>query len=75
MHTLLALTLLAQLGTPIQKVGPSCPLGYYAQGAYCTPSSGVGRYTEAFPVQGRSCPWGYYKVGGYCTRTAREFEP
>ena len=56
MSIIVALTLLAQLGTPIQKVGPSCPLGYYAQGAYCTPSSGVGRYTEAFPRAGNSCP-------------------
>ena len=73
MTPLLALTLLAQLGTPIQKVGPSCPLGYYAQGAYCTPSSGVGRYTEAFPRAGNSCPWGWYRAGDYCTRTAPQF--
>ena len=73
MTTIIAFTLLAQLGTPIQKVGPSCPLGYYAQGAYCAPSNGVGRYTEAFPVQGKSCPWGYYKMGDYCTRTVNQF--
>ena len=62
---------LAQLGTPIQRIGPSCPLGYYRQGAYCTPSAGVGRYTEAIPKQGRSCPLGFYSQGNYCTRTIR----
>jgi hypothetical protein len=69
MPTLLALTLLAQLGTPIQKVGPACPLGYYSQGAYCTPSTGVGRYTEAIPKAGNTCPWGFYRQGDYCSRT------
>ena len=73
MTPLLALTLLAQLGTPIQKVGPSCPLGYYRQADYCVPSSGVGRYTEAFPRAGNSCPWGWYRAGDYCTRTAPQF--
>jgi len=67
--TLLAMALLAQLGTPIQKAGPSCPLGYYSQGAYCTPSKGVGRYTEAIPKAGSACPWGFYRQGDYCTRT------
>ena len=73
MNTLLALALVAQLGTPIPKVGASCPLGYYRQGDYCTPSTGVGRYTEAIPKDGRSCPWGYYRQGDYCTRTVKEF--
>ena len=73
MASLLALTLVAQLGTPIQKVGASCPLGYYRQGDYCTPSAGVGRYTEAIPKSGNACPWGFYRQGDYCTRTVQQF--
>lgn len=54
--------------TPIQRSGPSCPIGYYRQGNYCTPSAGVGQQNQAIPKEGSSCPWGWYSAGAYCTR-------
>ncbi len=60
------LLLLAQLAQPVPRLS-SCPLGYYAQGAYCTPSAWTKR--PAVERVGTSCPLGWYSQGGYCLRS------
>ena len=49
---------------PLPKVG-SCPLGYYAFGSYCVPSSS-GNTRGAIEKSGSSCPLGFYSSGNYC---------
>ena len=53
---------------PIQKVGYSCPLGYYVSGSYCVPSVG-NRSKWSIPKEGRSCPLGSYVSGNYCAKS------
>jgi len=48
----------------IEKVGRSCPLGYYASGNYCLSSPSNQR--QAIPKRGRSCPLGWFSSGEYC---------
>jgi len=49
---------------PLPKVG-GCPLGYYASGSYCVPSSS-GNSRGAIEKTGNSCPLGFYASGSYC---------
>jgi len=49
---------------PLPKVG-GCPLGYYASGSYCVPSSS-GNTRGAIEKTGNSCPLGFYASGNYC---------
>jgi hypothetical protein len=46
---------------PLARLG-SCPVGYFASGAYCVPTASA-RF--ALPRDG-SCPVGYYASGAYC---------
>ena len=64
----LLLTLLLQL-SPIQRVGPSCPLGYYRSGGYCLPTSSPIQRREAVPLYGPTCPLGWYRSSSYCVRS------
>ena len=48
---------------PLPRLG-SCPLGYYASGSYCLPSSGSSR--GAIEKSGNSCPLGFYSSANYC---------
>ena len=65
---LLALTPCAALAEqpvrPLPKVG-GCPLGYYASGSYCVPSSSWNT-RGAIEKVGGSCPLGFYSSGNYC---------
>lgn len=49
---------------PLPKVG-GCPLGYYASGSYCVPSTN-GNTRSAIEKSGNSCPLGFYSSGNYC---------
>ena len=49
---------------PLPKVG-GCPLGYFASGSYCVPSSS-GNTRGAIEKTGNSCPLGFYASGHYC---------
>jgi len=49
---------------PLPKVG-GCPLGYYASGSYCVPSTS-GNTRGAIEKTGNSCPLGFYASGNYC---------
>ena len=55
--------------TPIQRVGSSCPLGYYRSGGYCLPTRSPVSTREALPLYGPSCPLGWYRSGSYCVRS------
>ncbi len=49
---------------PLPKLG-SCPVGYFASGEYCVPSSG--RSTRGgIEKVGNSCPVGFFSSGNYC---------
>ena len=65
---LLALAPMAALAQqpvrPLPKVG-GCPLGYYASGGYCVPSTS-GNTRGAIEKSGNSCPLGFYSSGSYC---------
>jgi hypothetical protein len=52
---------------PVQPLPRSvvCPLGYYASGSYCVPSSG-GNTRGAIEKVGVGCPLGFYSSGNYC---------
>jgi hypothetical protein len=52
---------------PLSKVG-SCPLGYYASGSYCVPSSN-GNTRGAIEKTGNSCPLGWSSSGNYCVKS------
>jgi len=62
------LTFLMFVSNPvIDRVGDSCPTGYYISGGYCVPS---GHQTQAFPEAGLDrCPMNWEKRGKYCIRT------
>ena len=49
---------------PLPRLG-SCPLGYYASGSYCLPSSS-GSSSGAIEKSGNSCPLGFYSSSNYC---------
>jgi hypothetical protein len=58
------LLLLAQLAQPVIKAG-QCPLGYYTQGAYCTPA----RVSTPPAITGAGrCPYGWFGRDGYCVQ-------
>ena len=65
---LLALTpctaLAEQPVRPLPKLG-GCPLGYYASGRFCVPSTS-GTTRGAIEKSGNSCPLGFYSSGNYC---------
>jgi hypothetical protein len=52
---------------PLPKVG-GCPLGYYASGSYCVPSTN-GNTRGAIEKAGNSCPLGFYSSGNYCVKS------
>lgn len=57
-------------GPPIQKIGPSCPLGYYQSGQYCVVSPGAVQIRDTLQNPARdTCPVGWYRAKGYCLRT------
>ena len=49
---------------PLPKLG-GCPLGYYASGSYCVPSTS-GNTRGAIEKTGSSCPLGFYASSNYC---------
>ena len=57
-------TLAQQPVRPLPKMG-GCPLGYYASGSYCMPSSS-GNTRGAIEKTGSSCPLGFYASSNYC---------
>jgi hypothetical protein len=68
---MLALALLLANTTPITKMGPSCPFGYYSASGYCVPSAALERRTQSIPRTETTCPFGTYKAGNYCTWSPR----
>jgi len=65
-----AAALLAAIGAPanaqvVQRIGSSCPNGYYSSGNFC---KGFPNAKHAIPNPGGGgCPNGYYSSGGnYC---------
>lgn len=53
---------------PVQRVEQSCPLGYYIQGSYCSPSrSNPDRWAMPSPNK-TACPLGSYRNGQYCSK-------
>ena len=57
-------TLAQQPVQPLPRLG-GCPLGYYASGSYCMPSSS-GNSRGAIQKTGKGCPLGFYSSGNYC---------
>lgn len=49
------------------RIGPTCPPGYYRNGAYCVPHSASAK--QALPRIGDTCPVGYYRNGPYCLKS------
>jgi hypothetical protein len=52
---------------PLPRSG-GCPLGYYASGSYCVPSSN-GNTRGAIEKTGNSCPLGWSSSGNYCVKS------
>jgi len=52
--------------TPITRVGPLCPYGYYRSSDYCVPLRSA--QTESITRTGTLCPYGWVRSAGYCTR-------
>lgn len=60
---MIELALLAQLASPVPKVGP-CPMNYITSGNYCVPMRGANNAI----VKDGQCPMGYYTNGDYCRK-------
>ena len=57
-------------GPPIQRVGETCPLGYWRNGGYCVVSPGAVEARDTLSYPGlENCPMGWYRAKGYCLRT------
>jgi hypothetical protein len=57
-------------GPPIQRVGETCPLGYWRNGGYCVVSPGAVEVRDTLPNPALdTCPLGWYRAKGYCLRT------
>jgi len=57
---------------PLPKLG-SCPIGYFASGDYCVPSSGRS-IRGGIEKVGNSCPIGFFSSGNYCL-SSRDSSP
>jgi len=54
---------------PIQRVGDSCPLGYWQSGGYCVISPGAVEVRDTIPnATLGTCPVGWYGSKGYCIK-------
>lgn len=63
--------LLTAWGYPIERIGESCPLGYYRSGDYCVPSGSAPRRYRSYPAGPESqCFLGWFRVGGYCVKSS-----
>jgi hypothetical protein len=65
------LTFLMMISSPIiERVGSSCPIGYYISGEYCVPSGNAVPSYRAYPLGEKSqCFLGWFRVGGYCIKS------
>lgn len=64
------LLLLTIVSPPIERVGSTCPLGYYQSSGYCVHSPGSLEIQQAIPNPNlETCPTGWYRARGYCLRT------
>jgi hypothetical protein len=62
--------LITMTNPPIERIGESCPIGYWRSGAYCVQSPGLLRRRQALPAYGPGdCPIGWHKTANYCVRT------
>ena len=50
----------------IEKIGSSCPIGFYSSGEYCVSSPNNQR--EAIQKSGNSCPIGWFSSGSDCLK-------
>jgi len=53
---------------PVEKIGNSCPVGYFNSGVYCMPRGDKSRF--ALRKIGNTCPSGYYNSGSYCVASS-----
>lgn len=56
---------------PIVKSG-GCPLGYYADGAYCIPARKHNIGARITVEKVKKCPPGYYEDRSYCVKMQKE---
>jgi hypothetical protein len=54
----------------IVRIGPTCPPGYYRNGAYCVPHAASAK--QALPRIGDTCPVGHYRNGPYCLKSKQD---